>query len=121
MVMGMVKLARKGRFISTFSTVMNMKKIMEIKNIFEIEVEGMCKTIIQYTNDEYVKSYAHKLMELEYPKDKSVIKMLVDRLSSWYLTEIEEIKNSQYIVNKKSHIKTFELIQDTKDQLSIGV
>lgn len=90
---------------------------MEINNIFTIEVEGMCKTIIHYTNDEYVKSYAHQLMGLKFPKDTGKIKLLVDRLYDWYSLEIDRIKESEYILNKHSHIKSYQLIEDAKIQL----
>lgn len=94
------------------------KNTMEINNILTIEIEGLCKTIIHYTNDEFVRSYAEQLLELEFPKDTDRIKLLIDRLFDWYEDEIDRIVKSEYIHNKKTHLKSYNLITEAKELLA---
>ena len=80
---------------------------MRLNNIISIELEGLSKTIIQYTNNTYIRSYANQLANIEKPVDYEKFELLVDRLYDWYLFEIERIKKLEdklYSSNER-HLK----------------
>lgn len=88
-----------------------------IEEIMELEKEGISKTIIQYTRDNFVKSYAEQFVKCEYPKDKKLIKLLADRLVIWYRATYSEIKNGQYVLDKERHQYTYRLVREIRKLL----
>ncbi|MFA7076338.1 MAG: hypothetical protein WC152_06700 [Candidatus Izemoplasmatales bacterium] len=90
---------------------------MTIEEIITIEFEGLSQTIMQYSNDNFIKSYAKKLLSIEFPKDRNLLTKLVDNLTTWYSSKIEEIKSSDYVVTKESHIKCYKILMNLKEQL----
>lgn len=91
---------------------------MTIEEIIAIEFEGLSQTIIQYSNDNYIKSYAKKLLSVEFPKDKDLLAKLVDYLVTWYTSKIEEIKSSDYVVSKETHLKSYEILVNLEKKLN---
>lgn len=90
---------------------------MNIENIMAIEVEALSKTISRYTNNTYIRSYAEQLTSIDYPKDSDKLKLLSDRLIEWYDSEITRIRESEYVVDKESHLKSYELLLNIQEML----
>jgi len=91
---------------------------MTIEEIITIEFEGLSQTITQYTNDNFIKSYAKKLLSIEFPKDRNLLIKLVDNLFNWYTSKIEEIKSSDFVVAKEAHLKCYKILMDLKEKLN---
>lgn len=91
---------------------------MNIEEIITIEFEGLSQTIMQYSNDNFIKSYAKKLLNIEFPKDKEILIKLVDNLFNWYTSKIEEIKSSDYVISKETHLKSYSILKNLKEQLN---
>ena len=68
---------------------------MSTEQMIRIEMEGLCETIIQYSNDNYIISYAKQLRNTSYQEDKEIFLILIERLYQWYEREIERIKESE--------------------------
>lgn len=83
---------------------------MTIEEIIAIEFEGLSQTIIQYSNDNFIRSYAKKLLSIEFPKDKNLLMKLVNNLIVWYKGQIEDIKLSDFVISKDSHIKSYNIL-----------
>jgi len=90
---------------------------MDIKELIQIEIPALSKTICEYSTDNYITSYAKQLMEIEYPREQDRLGLLVERLLKWYATEIGNIDKDQYIYNKDAHRKSYELLLDIKKQI----
>ena len=84
---------------------------MNIDEIIELELEGIIKTICDYTSDTFVRSYAKKLGEINYKKDPLLFMKLVERLIDWYELESDKIFTSPYTFNKEGHKKTMTLLK----------
>jgi len=91
---------------------------MTIEEIVEIEFEGLSQTICHYTNDYFIKSYASKLLTIEYPKNKRILIILVEYLLEWYDEKLTDIKKSDYVVSKSSHTKSYEILTNLKSLLT---
>ncbi len=85
---------------------------MGLNELFKLEKEGIGTTIHNYTTDNFVKSYSKQLMELRYPEDKELLKVIIHRLLEWYDKNIEFIRESNYIYNKEGHEKSYILLQE---------
>lgn len=81
-------------------------------------MEGLCETIIQYSNDNYVISYAKQLRNTSYQTEKEIFLLLIEQLYQWYTREIQRIKESKYTLGKEAHLKSFELLKDLHDRLN---
>lgn len=57
---------------------------MSTKKMIRIEMEGLCETIIQYSNDNFIISYAKQLRNTSYQEDKEIFLILIERLYQWY-------------------------------------
>ncbi len=87
---------------------------MSIETILALEAEGLSTTISDYTRDNYILSYTRKLIEYEYPKDKEVLLLIIEKLVSWYADNYENILESRYITNKSAHTKSYELLKELR-------
>lgn len=83
---------------------------MDIKD-FLIEVEGIEGTILNYTDDEFVKSYARQIRKFAVIKDVLMVIELSNRILDWYRTEIILIKSNIFVHNQQAHIKVIELLE----------
>ena len=83
---------------------------MELKELFLIEIDGITKTITDYTTDNFVISYANKLQQLKYPEDNEQIQLICTRLKDWYDNNLQEITTNQFIHNLDAHMKSYDLI-----------
>ena len=80
-------------------------------------MEGLCVTIIQYSNDNYIISYAKQLRNTSYQEDKEIFLILIERLYQWYEREIERIKESEYTLGKEAHLRSFELLRNIQNKI----
>lgn len=83
-------------------------------DIMKYEIEGISKTICDYSTNNFILSYANQLKALVYPQDIEGITYLVNKLSYWYETEIEIISNNDYVFGKDAHYKSFEKLKQLK-------
>ena len=90
---------------------------MSTEQMIRIEMEGLCETIIQYSNDNYIISYAKQLRNTSYHEDKEIFLILIERLYQWYEREIERIKENEYTLGKEAHLRSFKLLQDLKNKV----
>ena len=83
---------------------------MKTEEIVNIELEGITKTIHEYTTDNYIRSYSKQLERISYPAEKDKLRMIVKRLCEWYKENIDVILSGEYILNKESHKKSYNLL-----------
>jgi len=93
---------------------------MKMENEVFLEIEGVAKTIIQYTNDLFIRSYATKIQSISVEEDNEIFFALVSKLVEWYQEEIEKIKLNEFVVNKESHIKSYYLLNRWKSKFDYG-
>lgn len=90
---------------------------MRIEEILNIELDGITKTICDYTHENFITSYTEKLKSLIYPKDKRWVQLIVAELIKWYEANMNEIMDNNYIVNKKEHQKSYILLKEMSNIL----
>jgi len=56
---------------------------------------------------------------ISFPEDRNKLVILIDKLLEWYVEEIKEIKKSDYVHSKESHLKSFMLLQKMKELLKM--
>jgi len=93
---------------------------MKIEEIVKVELEGITKTIHEYTTDNYIRSYSKQLEKISYPAEKDKLRMIVKRLCEWYRENIDAIVNGEYILNKESHKKSYNLLLELSDSLRVN-
>ena len=91
---------------------------MNLELNFHIEKFAMSRTIKDYTTDNFISSYADQLKKCKYPEDKTILLILLNKLSGWYKKEIEVIMKGEYIHSKESHRKTYELLDFYRENFS---
>lgn len=89
---------------------------MNIEEIMMFELEGLKKTICDYTTDNYIVSYTNQLSKLKYPEDSKKLHILSQKILSWYKEAIVEIDNNQYVFNKNNHKKSYQIMCELKNQ-----
>ena len=85
---------------------------MSVEEIMLLELDGLKKTICDYTTDNYINSYADQLAKLHYPEDEKKFNLLVKRIYSWYKEIMPEIEADEYVHNKAEHIKSYKIMCD---------
>lgn len=85
---------------------------MNIEDILLLEIEGVTNTIIDYTRDNFVLSYAKRLGNLSYPDDRLLINKVTSKLLEWYKDEIKEIRLNQFVGNINEHYKSIEILEE---------
>ncbi|MFK5883475.1 MAG: hypothetical protein QM489_03940 [Candidatus Izemoplasma sp.] len=83
---------------------------MSVEEIVLLELDGLKKTICDYTTDNYINSYADQLTKLHYPEDKRKFNLLVERIYNWYEEIMPQIEADEYVHNKAAHIKSYKII-----------
>jgi len=92
---------------------------MTLKELFDLEVEGITETINEYATSHFIISYSKQLQQLRLPEDREKIIVIVNRLISWYKDKIEDIRNSAFIVNKEQHDLSLNLLRELEHRLSV--
>lgn len=90
---------------------------MGIQELFSLEIEGITKTISEYSTNHFINSYTKQVMQLSLPNDKEKIRVIVSRLIDWYTLNIDNIKRSNFIVNKEDHELSLKLLKDIRNRL----
>ncbi len=92
---------------------------MSIKDSFNIEKYGMFRTILEYSTCNFINSYCEQLLKMTYPNDKEYIKLLTQRILSWYDEgNLEDIRIGEYVHSKPQHAKTYNLLKTYIEELS---
>lgn len=81
-----------------------------IERLIRIEKDGLCDTIMQYTNDRFIVSYAKQLKNIAYD-EKEVFIELVTKLYDWYVESIDKIMSSEYTLDKPAHRKSMNILK----------
>ncbi len=76
-----------------------------------LEKDGLSETIIQYTNDNFIRSYANKMSLFQDTIDNEMFGLIVGKLLDWYKNELPKIEKNEYVVNKESHLKSYHLLE----------
>lgn len=87
-----------------------MENNNRLEEIVNIELEGISRTILEYSTDQFITSYAEKLCKDEFKNNPVFLKSLVDRIKKWYEKNYDEIQKSQYVQHKDLHRKSYEII-----------
>ena len=77
--------------------------------------------ILEYATDNFTKNNAHKLIELNEDNHKGELLLVINELIEWYQTSIESIKKDRFILNKEDHMRSYDMLQCIKTQLSSQV
>lgn len=98
---------------------MKGEKLMEVKMLYEIEKNGIIATIQEYSTENFINSYCNKLKELDYPKDKEMIKTLITKLFTWYDEgSIDEALQCDYEPSRRKHIYTYRVLRTLVKELN---
>jgi len=95
-----------------------MDKKTRINEIINIELDGISRTIREYSTDQFVISYAEKLGISEFRNNPIFLRPLIERIKQWYENQIEEIKKSQYVQHKDLHQKSYDIILELSQLLN---
>ncbi|MCK4551906.1 MAG: hypothetical protein KAU02_03240 [Tenericutes bacterium] len=95
-----------------------MDNLDRIRQIIAFELDGISKTIKQYSTDDFIVSYTNQLQGKKYPQDDKSIIFLTKKIIKWYETTIDQIKEDKFIYNKTSHIKSYNLLQELNSLIS---
>ena len=90
---------------------------MEVKELYQLEIEGIRETINDYAVENFIKSYTKQLKDLALPQDKDLILEIIHRLVSWYDVHMNDILQSKFIINKAEHQKAFKLLSEFEHKL----
>lgn len=88
-----------------------MVDIMKIEDILYLELDGLTKTIMEYTRDNYIISYSQKLCKLKFPEDKTRINTISGKLIEWYKDNIDDIKSNHYLPSVSAHMKSIGILK----------
>jgi hypothetical protein len=90
---------------------------MSIEHIVKVEFPALSRTIRDYTTDYYISSYAEQICSVKYPSDEEILLILINKLISWYESEMKRIQEGEYIHSKESHKKSYELLLEVRELL----
>ncbi len=88
-----------------------------IQKEFMIELNGIIGTIHTYTRNPFMMGYTLELKKAVENNDFEAIKIVLDRVIEWYNSEIENIKNDEYVINKGMHEKAYGILQKYRQAL----
>ena len=87
-----------------------MDKEVTINALLNLEIEGVLKTINNYTKKCEINDYTISLRNCVYPRDKDEILALTYKLVDWYTSIYHEIQLNKYIYNKRDHYQSIEVL-----------
>lgn len=94
--------------------------MLNAQDLFSLEIEGLSKTIREYSTENFINSYSEQIINLELPKDKEKIVFILDNFLDWYEKHINEIQSSHFITNKHEHTKSLQILRELKNLLDIA-
>lgn len=86
-------------------------------NELELEYPGVFGTITQYTRNPYVVGYLETLKKYLDKNDSDNIKLCLSKILDWYTMNMEDILTNQYVMNKKDHVLTKEILENAFNHL----
>lgn len=79
------------------------------------------ESILEYATDNFTKNNAHKLIELNENNNKNELLTVIKELIEWYKNNIDVIKNDRFVSKKEDHMRSYDMLQCIKTQLSAHV
>jgi len=83
-----------------------------INNEIQYDIDGLVNTIISYTCNQYIISYAQQLQVAIGKDESALVKELSDRILKWYKQEIITINNNRFIYDKDAHVKSIIILEE---------
>lgn len=96
---------------------------MDKKNINYLLLykKPISESILEYATDNFTKNNAHKLLELSEDNNRNELLTVIKELIEWYKSNIEIIRNDRFVSKKEDHIRSYDMLQCIKTQLSTHV
>ncbi len=88
-----------------------------VKKEFIIELNGIIGTIHTYTRNPFMVGYTEALKKAVENNDFDTLRIVLDRVISWYNTEIDKIKSDEYVLNKNLHEKAYGILLEYREAL----
>lgn len=79
------------------------------------------ESILEYATDNFTKNNAHKLLELSEDKNRNELLTVIKELIEWYKSNIDVIKKDRFVFKKEDHMRSYDMLQCIKTQLSSHV
>ncbi len=83
--------------------------------------EPISESILEYATDNFTKNNAHKLLELSEDKNRNELLTVIKELIEWYKSNIDVIKKDRFVFKKEDHMRSYDMLQCIKTQLSAHV
>jgi len=87
-------------------------------NHLRLEYPGIYTTITRYTKNPYIVGYLKIMNESINDKNIDDINSCIQKLLSWYETNIKKILANEYVMNKEDHIRTRKILTNAYDTLN---
>ena len=84
---------------------------------FAIELEGVIGTIHTYTRNPFMMGYTKELKRAVKENDLDMIKLILDKVISWYNDELDKIQNDEYVFNKNMHEKAYDILKTYRQSI----
>lgn len=96
---------------------------MDKKNINYLLLykKPISESILEYATDNFTKNNAHKLLELSEDNNRNELLTVIKELIEWYKSNIEIIRHDRFVSKKEDHMRSYEMLQCIKTQLSTHV
>lgn len=96
---------------------------MDKKNINYLLLykKPISESILEYATDNFTKNNAHKLLELNEDNNRNELLTVIKELIEWYKSNIEIIRHDRFVSKKEDHMRSYEMLQCIKTQLSTHV
>ncbi len=84
---------------------------------FAVELEGVIGTIHTYTRNPFMMGYTKELKRAVKENDLDMIKLILDKVISWYNDELDKIQNDEYVFNKNMHEKAYDILKTYRQSI----
>ena len=91
---------------------------MNVLKRLEIEVEGICGTINDYTSESYITNILEQLKKAVEIKDVEKIVFLLNKIDNWYSDNLSKIRANKFVINFETHLKVQESIKFYIEEIS---
>lgn len=89
-----------------------MEDNQTISGILKNDLEGVIKTINNYTKKCEINNLTIALGECTYPEDKEEILALTYKLVDWYTSNYSDIQSNKYLYNKREHYNSIDVLNN---------
>ncbi len=87
------------------------------KQEFMVELDGVIGTIHTYTRNPFMMGYTRELKRAVKHDDLEKVKIILDKVITWYNEEIDKIKNDEFVFNKSMHEKAYHILRQYREAL----